>query len=102
MTWAEVWRRRAALLYTASAWVVFSYVAYYAYKYPAKREEEEPPPPGTSISEDGLRETLAYSTEARRFNVVSTTIYKPNFVPRTTRLHNYVQSILDDSGDKGK
>ncbi|XP_048371233.1 small integral membrane protein 26 [Sphaerodactylus townsendi] len=109
---ALLWKRRSALLYTFGSWTVFGSILFYSSRYIQKREEEPQVPREeersagnkmgvTTISEDGLRQTTVYRP-AENFTVTTTVVYKPNFVPYTTRLYNYVQSFFDDSGGNEK
>ncbi|XP_062986235.1 small integral membrane protein 26 [Elgaria multicarinata webbii] len=116
MSSVKVWFRRSALMYAAGTWTVLGVFAAHALFHRGKKEEEEEeqqqtPPPhlpskeerfSTTISEDALVETTTYTSPRKHFYVSTVSTYKPNFIPYTTRLQNFLQSFFDDNAKKEK
>ncbi|CAI5780473.1 Hypothetical predicted protein [Podarcis lilfordi] len=113
----NVWRAwkavssRPAMVYTFGVWTILGSIYIYTYSRVAKEKEAKQEREKTEeervlenatgltkyVSEDGRRKVVMFRTAEKGFTFNVTTTYKPNFVPLSTRLHNYIQSYFDDT-----
>ncbi|XP_066553482.1 small integral membrane protein 26 [Amia ocellicauda] len=98
------WNRRVSLLYAVGIWTMFGTYGYFQIrsKWSKKDDEEhinETPPVEQELADEYIPEPTANESKAQGLRVKSTVTYRDNFIPYSSRICSYLQSLRSSSED---